>query len=129
MWPYHFWDAAEIDRPALKALPATPYQFAEWKKCRAAPDYHVEIADHYYSVPSRLIREQLEARSQHPVTTAAGSLGWRVAPEQVGVGFVHLDELGKIIDAEACEGRYRLVIGAEDGETTVFRIHFVADLV
>jgi transposase len=44
---------AEIDRPALKALPATPYQFAEWKKCRAAPDYHVEIADHYYSVPSR----------------------------------------------------------------------------
>ena len=46
----------------LKALPATPYQFAEWKKCRAAPDYHVEIADHYYSVPSRLIREQLEAR-------------------------------------------------------------------
>ena len=55
------------------------------------------------------------------MTTAAGSLGWRVAPEQVGVGFVHLDELGKIIDAEACEGRYRLVIGAEDGETTVFR--------
>jgi hypothetical protein len=29
---------AEIDRPALKALPATPYKFAEWKKCRAAPD-------------------------------------------------------------------------------------------
>jgi transposase len=53
---------AEIDRPALKALPSTPYQYAEWKKCRAAPDYHVEIADHYYSVPSRLIREELEAR-------------------------------------------------------------------
>jgi transposase len=53
---------AEIDQPALKALPTTPYQFAEWKKCRVAPDYHVEIADHYYSVPSRLIREQLEAR-------------------------------------------------------------------
>lgn len=52
----------EIDRPALKALPTAPYQYAEWKKCRVAPDYHVEIADHYYSVPSRLIREQLEAR-------------------------------------------------------------------
>ena len=24
---------AEIDRPALKALPSTPYQYAEWKKC------------------------------------------------------------------------------------------------
>lgn len=53
---------AEIDRPALKALPSTPYQYAEWKNCRVAPDYHVEIADHYYSVPSRFIREQLEAR-------------------------------------------------------------------
>jgi len=53
---------AEIDRPALKALPSAPYQYAEWKKCRVAPDYHVEIADHYYSVPSRLIREEVEAR-------------------------------------------------------------------
>jgi transposase len=53
---------AEIDKPALKALPSMPYQYAEWKKCRVAPDYHVEIAGHYYSVPSRLIREELEAR-------------------------------------------------------------------
>jgi transposase len=53
---------AQIDRPALKALPTTPFQYAEWKKCRVAPDYHVEIADHYYSVPSRLIREMVEAR-------------------------------------------------------------------
>jgi transposase len=27
-----------------------------------APDYHIEIAGHYYSVPSRLIREIVEAR-------------------------------------------------------------------
>jgi transposase len=53
---------AQIDRPALKPLPSARYQYAEWKKCRVAPDYHVEIADHYYSVPSRLIREQVEAR-------------------------------------------------------------------
>ena len=53
---------AEIDRPALKALPLAPYAYAEWKKCRVAPDYHDEIADHYYSVPSRLIRQELEAR-------------------------------------------------------------------
>jgi len=53
---------AELDRPALKALPAARYQYAEWKKCRVAPDYHVEIADHYYSVPSRLIRQEIEAR-------------------------------------------------------------------
>jgi transposase len=30
--------------------------------CRYEPDYHVEVERHYYSVPSRLIREQVEAR-------------------------------------------------------------------
>jgi transposase len=53
---------AQLDKPALKALPPMPYQCAEWKKCRVAPDYHVELAGHYYSVPSRLIGEELEAR-------------------------------------------------------------------
>src|SRR5205823_2849375 len=50
-----------IERPALGALPAEPYRYAEWKKCLVAPDYHVEIDKHYYSVPSRLIRETVEA--------------------------------------------------------------------
>jgi transposase len=51
-----------IDRPALTALPTTPYSYAEWKRARAAPDYHIEVAGHYYSVPSKLIREMVEAR-------------------------------------------------------------------
>ncbi len=51
-----------IERPALKALPSEPYRYAEWKRARVAPDYHVEIAGHFYSVPSRLIREVVEAR-------------------------------------------------------------------
>jgi transposase len=55
-----------IDRPALKALPNEPYAYAEWKRARVAPDYHIEIAHHFYSVPSKLIREIVEAR----ITTA-----------------------------------------------------------
>lgn len=51
-----------IDLPALMDLPAEPYQYAEWKKCRVAPDYHVELHSHFYSVPHALIREVLEAR-------------------------------------------------------------------
>jgi transposase len=51
-----------IDHPALNALPTTPYSYAEWKRARVAPDYHIEVADHYYSVPSKLIREMVEAR-------------------------------------------------------------------
>ncbi len=44
----------ELDRPALTPLPAEPYEYAEWKRCRVNLDYHVEIAKHYYSVPSQL---------------------------------------------------------------------------
>ena len=51
-----------IDRPALKELPSAPYRYAEWKRCGVAPDYHVEVDDHYYSVPFRLLRETVEAR-------------------------------------------------------------------
>jgi len=51
-----------LDGSALNALPATPYSYAEWKRARVAPDYHIEVADHYYSVPSKLIREIVEAR-------------------------------------------------------------------
>ena len=36
-----------LDRPALKALPAEQYRYAEWKRARVAPDYHIEIAGQY----------------------------------------------------------------------------------
>lgn len=52
----------EIDRPALRALPAERYVYAEWRIRRAGLDYHVEIDRHYYSVPWRFAREQVEAR-------------------------------------------------------------------
>ena len=52
----------ELDAPALKELPAEPYEYAEWRPRRVGRDYHVDIDGHYYSVPYRLIREQLDAR-------------------------------------------------------------------
>ena len=51
-----------LDRPALKGLPSKPYAYATWKKARVARDYHIDIDDHFYSVPSKLIREIVEAR-------------------------------------------------------------------
>jgi transposase len=52
----------KLDKPALKPLPATPYTFAEWKKARVNIDYHIEVNRHYYSVPYRLIKKQLDVR-------------------------------------------------------------------
>ncbi len=53
---------ATIDKPALKQLPDEPYAFAVWKRCRVAPDYHVEVDGHWYSTPFRLIRELVDVR-------------------------------------------------------------------
>ena len=52
----------EIDRPALKALPDEPYEYSEWRVRRVGVDYHVDIDAHYYSVPYRFARAQVEAR-------------------------------------------------------------------
>jgi transposase len=51
-----------LDRPALKALPATPFEYCEWKKVRLNIDYHAEVDHHYYSAPHPLVHEELEAR-------------------------------------------------------------------
>ena len=58
---------SSLDRPALKGLPSERYQYAEWKRCTVAPDYHVEVDDHYYSTPFGLLRETVvpQARLQH----------------------------------------------------------------
>jgi transposase len=52
----------EFDLPALSQLPPTPYEYADWKRCRVNIDYHVEFDKHFYSVPFRLIRTEVEAR-------------------------------------------------------------------
>jgi transposase len=51
-----------LDKPALKALSARRYEYAEWKKARVNIDYHIEVDRHYYSVPYQLVREQLDVR-------------------------------------------------------------------
>jgi transposase len=52
----------ELDRPALKPLPIEPYVFAEWRARRVGIDYHVDIESHFYSVPHRFARAEVEVR-------------------------------------------------------------------
>ncbi|MFL9959241.1 IS21 family transposase [Paraburkholderia nemoris] len=52
----------ELERAALKPLPAHPYQYADWKVARVGIDYHIELVGHYYSVPHRFAREQVDVR-------------------------------------------------------------------
>jgi transposase len=53
----------EIDKPALRPLPAVAFEYAEWKiRKRPGIDYHIEVDDHYYSVPYQLRNEYLDVR-------------------------------------------------------------------
>jgi transposase len=51
-----------LDRPVLKPLPCSPYQYAEWKTATVHIDYHVEVDGHYYSVAHQLIGQKVEMR-------------------------------------------------------------------
>ena len=53
----------ELDVPALRPLPAEPFEPAEWIRARVNIDYHVEYAKHYYSVPYRYLRKKVEVRA------------------------------------------------------------------
>jgi transposase len=51
-----------IDRPAMRPLPATRWEFALWKKARVNIDYHVAYDGRLYSVPHNLVGELTDLR-------------------------------------------------------------------
>jgi len=51
-----------LDRPALKPLPAAPFEYYESKKARVNIDYHIQVAGHLYSVPHTLVRQEVDVR-------------------------------------------------------------------
>ena len=52
----------EIERQALAPLPATPFEYAEWKSAKVHPDYHVEVDKTFYSVPHQWIGRAVDVR-------------------------------------------------------------------
>ena len=74
-----------LDRPALRALPATPYEFAQWKQAKVSIDYHVAVDGNFYSVPHQLIGERVDVRlTAHTIEVLRG--GRRVASHARGMG-------------------------------------------
>jgi len=57
----------ELDQPALKPLPPTPFELGMWKIAKVAIDYHVQYDHHYYSVPYELIHETVDVRATDTV--------------------------------------------------------------
>ena len=52
-----------LERPVLRSLPPTPFEYAEFKRARVSRlDYHVEFERHFYSVPHNLVGQDVELR-------------------------------------------------------------------
>lgn len=53
----------EVERAALRPLPAAPFEYADWMTIKAvAPDYHVPVQGHFYSVPHALVGKSVDVR-------------------------------------------------------------------
>ena len=68
----------QLDKPALRALPAQPYQYADIKQARVHIDYHIEYDKHYYSVPHPLVKQAVEVHATDSVVAICHQ-GQRVA--------------------------------------------------
>ena len=99
----------QLDRPALRPLPASPYVFAEWKTARVHIDYHVEVDRHRRMgewTPERFV---LWAEKIGPATAAlvTAVLERRRHPQQAYRSCLGLLRLAK------CHGDARLEAAAE----------------
>lgn len=52
-----------IDKPALQPLPATMYEYSEWKESKVPFNYHVEFDGFFYSVPHTLVSRSCSIRA------------------------------------------------------------------
>jgi len=53
----------EIEKPELRPLPSTRYEFAEWKRVKASMDYHVQYDYHFYSIPYLFASKEMSVRA------------------------------------------------------------------
>jgi transposase len=71
----------KLDQPVLRPLPPLRLAILRFKRARANIDYHVELDGHYYSVPHRLVRTEVELRiSSTTVEAFAGQQRVAVHP-------------------------------------------------
>ena len=62
------------ERPHMQPPPSERYEMRGWRGCKVAPDHHVTVDCMRYSVPFRLIGEQVDVRLADSTAT-----GWSTA--------------------------------------------------
>jgi transposase len=74
-----------IEQSALKPLPSTTYEFAEWKKARVNIDHHVEVFKNFYSAPYQMVQQTVEIRATRNIIEIIYN-GSRIASHQRSYG-------------------------------------------
>ena len=90
----------QLDRPAMQPLPASPYQYAEFRKVRVGLDYHVEFDGCHYSVPYQLKDKEIELRITESMLEVLAR-GKRVASHMRQIG------MSKVTDPQHMESAHR----------------------
>ena len=52
----------EVEKGNLKSLPCCGFDFGKWQKAKVHNDYHIQVENHYYSVPYRYIGKTVDVR-------------------------------------------------------------------
>lgn len=83
-----------LERQALSALPAIPYEYVDILNAGVHVDYHIEYKRHYYSVPHSLAKTTVEVRASNKLVRVYAH-GQQVAchpRSQVRAGYTTLVE-------------------------------------
>lgn len=56
------WERFQNEKKALQALPPIRYDLREWKTAKVHPDCHVQVQNCFYSVPFRLVGQEVRVR-------------------------------------------------------------------
>lgn len=51
------------EQSALRSLPTSRYELAEWRKATVSIDYHLAVDHRFYSVPYQLVKRRLDVRA------------------------------------------------------------------
>src|SRR5258707_1021426 len=77
-----------VEKPALRPLPESDYEFAEWRFAIVNIDYHIQAANYCYSVPHELIGAKVDVRITSRMIEVSHR-GKRVAAHQRRYGGQH----------------------------------------
>jgi len=69
----------ELDKPALRPLPPTPFEKAEYVQRKVPNNYHLEYDGFYYSVPYRYYKQEVTMKITHSLVEVYASRLERIA--------------------------------------------------